>query len=59
MPRSRPGESRVVLVGDFFQLPPVITEDDRAILMKLYPGNFEGWAFESDYWVGSTSSRTS
>lgn len=20
--------------------------------MKLYPGNFEGWAFESDYWDG-------
>lgn len=46
------GRKQVVLVGDFFQLPPVITEDDRAILMKLYPGNFEGWAFESDYWDG-------
>lgn len=46
------GRKQVVLVGDFFQLPPVVTEDDRAILMKLYPGNFEGWAFESDYWDG-------
>ena len=46
------GRKQAVLVGDFFQLPPVVTEDDRAILMKLYPGNFEGWAFESDYWDG-------
>lgn len=35
------GKKQVVLVGDFFQLPPVVPDADRPILMSWYPGNEE------------------
>ena len=38
---TRNGAKQVVLVGDFFQLPPVVTERDSALLMKFYPGNLQ------------------
>lgn len=50
--QGKSGVKQVVLVGDFFQLPPVVTKDDLKTLMKLYPGNLEGWAFKSEYWSG-------
>lgn len=41
---------QVVLCGDFFQLPPVITEKEKAILKKIFPNFQEGFAFESNEW---------
>lgn len=46
------GRKQVVLVGDFFQLPPVVTDDDRKVLMQLWPGNDDGYAFKSPLWKG-------
>lgn len=46
------GRKQVVLVGDFFQLPPVVTDDDRKVLMQLWPGNDDGYAFKSPLWEG-------
>lgn len=46
------GRKQVVLVGDFFQLPPVVTDDDRKVLMRLWPGNDDGYAFKSQLWKG-------
>lgn len=43
---------QVVLVGDFFQLPPVVTKEDREIMLAFYPENHSGWAFRSRYWQG-------
>lgn len=46
------GPKQVVLVGDFFQLPPVVTDADRGALMQFWPGNEEGYAFKSRLWTG-------
>lgn len=46
------GPKQVVLVGDFFQLPPVVTDADREVLMQWWPGNDEGYAFKSPFWKG-------
>ena len=46
------GPKQVVLVGDFFQLPPVVTDNDRDLLMQWWPGNDEGYAFKSRLWAG-------
>lgn len=40
---------QVICVGDFYQLPPVITMQDKKIL-KQYYGTNKKWAFESQYW---------
>ena len=40
---------QIILCGDFFQLPPVVPDNERVILEKLY-GTAEGFAFESEAW---------
>ena len=41
---------QVVLCGDFFQLPPVLTDKDRPTFMRLYPKCFKGYCFLSPMW---------
>ena len=40
---------QIILCGDFYQLPPVVTDGESAILEQLY-GTKEGFAFESLQW---------
>lgn len=42
--------TQLIVVGDFFQLPPVVTQDDREVLLKVYPNMTEGYCFESKFW---------
>lgn len=40
-----------IVVGDFFQLPPVITENDKKVLDKFYGYDIGvGFAFQSKFW---------
>lgn len=43
---------QVILVGDFFQLPPVITDKDREVLEGYKYGRElgKGYAFQSKFW---------
>lgn len=41
---------QVIVVGDFFQLPPVTTKNDLKVLKEIYPNYDKGFAFESDSW---------
>lgn len=42
---------QIVLVGDFFQLPPVITEKDRFVLEQYFNGTIDkGFSFQSNTW---------
>ena len=41
---------QLVLVGDFFQLPPVLKKEDREELEKIYPGVKAGYAFNAKSW---------
>lgn len=41
---------QIIVVGDFFQLPPVTTTNDRKVLTELYPDYHKGYAFESTNW---------
>ena len=48
---------QLIVIGDFYQLPPVITTDDRKVLCRMYGydygkgGKYEhGYAFMSEYW---------
>ncbi len=44
-------KKQLILVGDFFQLPPVITDGDRAILNQYFGGDIGyGFAFKSTLW---------
>ena len=41
---------QVIVCGDFFQLPPVVIDNERSILKELFEGFNEGFAFESKTW---------
>lgn len=41
---------QLIVVGDFLQLPPVITDRDRVILETHYGNVGHGYAFQSFYW---------
>lgn len=41
---------QLVVVGDFYQLPPVIKKEEKGILKSLYPTIKKGYAFESPLW---------
>lgn len=42
---------RFVVVGDFFQLSPVVTDEDRNIYYQAYHEDIgDGYAFQSPYW---------
>lgn len=41
---------QIVVVGDFFQLPPVTTDRDKEVLVKYYSNYNKGFAFTSKYW---------
>lgn len=43
-------DTQLIVVGDFFQLPPVITGDDLNKLLLWYPGIDDGFCFDSVYW---------
>ena len=45
-----PHHLQIVLCGDFYQLPPVVTSKDHHAWVSLYPENPEGWAFLTDEW---------
>ncbi len=45
---SRYGSKQIILVGDFYQLPPVLTTRDREAFLKLYGEKL--YAFESAMW---------
>lgn len=41
---------QIIAVGDFFQLPPVITTKEKQAWNELWANNAEGWAFETGAW---------
>lgn len=41
---------QLIVVGDFFQLPPVTTSEDLKVLKQVYPHYDKGFAFESENW---------
>lgn len=42
---------QLIVIGDFFQLPPVVTKADRQALMSLWGYDLqEGFAFEAPMW---------
>lgn len=49
--RIRKGPIQIILTGDFFQLPPVITKEDKKVLDAFYKTDIgKGFAFQSKMW---------
>ena len=50
-PDGRTEDIQLIVLGDFLQLPPVVTKDDAEILPKFYGDNVgKGFAFQSLLW---------
>lgn len=50
------GAKQIVLVGDFFQLPPVVRREDRMLLQEFYPDlprDSFGFPFQSPLWIAN------
>jgi len=47
---SRKEPIKIIVVGDFLQLPPVIVPNDRKVLEAYYGTVGRGYAFQSAYW---------
>ena len=43
-------DTQLIVVGDFFQLPPVMTDGYREVLEEFYPDLEQGFCFESNLW---------
>lgn len=41
---------QLIVIGDFFQLPPVASKTDSDVLKTRYPESTRYYAFESEYW---------
>lgn len=41
---------QMIVVGDFFQLAPVVTDELREIWRGFYPDNSAGYCFKSPFW---------
>lgn len=41
---------QLIVVGDFFQLPPVITEKEKAFFKEFYPESSAGYCFQNELW---------
>ena len=48
--RKQGGAKQVVVVGDFYQLPPVATKDDAQTLSEFYPNAPDWFAFSGIEW---------
>lgn len=48
--RTSKRKKQVIVVGDFFQLPPVITDKDRDVLEQFWDEVGEGYAFQAPMW---------
>ncbi len=50
--KKQGNQIRLICVGDFHQLPPVVTDAERAILEKFYGRGIDnGYAFQSQAWA--------
>ena len=43
-------DTQIIVVGDFFQLPPVVTYNDAKVLYNVYDPKYQGYCFMSNLW---------
>lgn len=41
---------QLIVVGDFFQLPPVIADKEKAFFKEFYPESKAGYCFQNELW---------